>query len=102
MQNNSFVFYSDPGHGWLAVLRRDLAAIGLSAVDFTRYSHASEDGERFYLEEDCDAPRFLDAYTARFGAPRIVEKHISDGSERNFIRRMPRNTAGAWQPFATR
>jgi len=98
---NSFVFYIDPGHGWLAVLERDLTAVGFTAADFTKYSYVSEDGRRFYLEEDCDAPRFLDAYRERFGEPRVTERHIaSTQPHSNFIRRMPRNVAGQWKPFA--
>jgi hypothetical protein len=76
--------------------------LNLSARDFTRYSYVSLDGQRLYLEEDCDAGKFIDTYRARFGCePKITEKHIpSTQPHSNFIRRMGRNAAGQWQPFA--
>jgi|SRR5215469_15715667 len=97
-----FVFYTDPGHGWLAVLRRDLAVLGFTALDFTSCSYVSGDGERFYLEEDCDAPKFIEAYRAHHGCdPVIAERHLgSTQPHSNFIRRLPRNVAGQWKPFA--
>lgn len=94
----SYVFYVDPGHGWLAVTRSDLTTLGLSARDFTSCSYVSEDGQRVYLEEDCDAGKFIDAYRAHAGeSPKITEKHVNSDS---FIRRLPRNAAGEWKPFA--
>ena len=100
--SHTFVFYIDPAHGFLAVLRADLAQYGLSARDFTQCSYVSEDGTRLYLEEDCDAGKFIEAYRARFGKPPIItERHInSSAPHSNFIRRMPRNAAGEWKPFA--
>jgi len=57
-----FTFYTDPGHGWLCVTLQDLANVGLNPWDFTKYSYRSRDGKLFYLEEDCDASKFVDAY----------------------------------------
>jgi len=92
----SYSFHIDPGHGWLAVRHDDLAALGLSAVDFTACSHIDE--RNIYLEEDCDAGKFIDAYKAKHGrAPDILERHSNSDS---FIRRRPRNFRGKWQPFA--
>jgi hypothetical protein len=95
---NRFCFYIDPGHGWLAVLNADLRAFDLTAADFTACSYVSEDGQRLYLEEDCDAPKFIAAFEARLGfKPEIFERHSNSDS---FIRRLPRNAAGQWKPFA--
>jgi hypothetical protein len=60
-----FTFVADPGHGWLIVTQRDLAAVGLTEADITPYSYRL--GNHVGLEEDLDAQTFLDAYKARFG-----------------------------------
>lgn len=55
-------FYSDPGHGWLAVKRRALTDLGIadkiSVFSYTR-------GDTVYLEEDCDAYVLVKAFKAR-------------------------------------
>lgn len=53
-------FISDPGHGWLKVKRKEVEALG---IHVSRYSY--QRGVWVYLEEDCDAPRFLQAKEAR-------------------------------------
>lgn len=45
-------YYTDPGHGWIAVKRSVLERFGLTNV-ITRYSY--QHGQTVYLEEDCDA-----------------------------------------------
>lgn len=51
-------FYSDPGHGWLAVPLELLDRLGL--LDrITTYSYMR--GRLAHLEEDCDASTFLAA-----------------------------------------
>lgn len=51
-------FLNDPGHGWLEVPRAELEALGI-ADKISSYSYINQ---RFaYLEEDCDAPKFLAA-----------------------------------------
>lgn len=50
-------FYSDPGHGWLAVKKDLLQKLGI-ANRITAYSYMK--GNTAYLEEDCDAALFLD------------------------------------------
>ena len=51
-------FISDPGHGWLEVTRQELERLGI-LNQITGCSF--QKGGLVYLEEDCDAPRFLDA-----------------------------------------
>lgn len=51
-------FYSDPGHGWLAVKRTLLNELGI-ADKVTDYSY--QKGGTVYLEEDCDAALFINA-----------------------------------------
>jgi hypothetical protein len=57
---SKFDFHYDAGHGWLKVHIYDAADVGLYAEDFTAYSYRN--GEHLYLEEDCDAGRFLLAW----------------------------------------
>ena len=47
---------SDGGHGWLRV---DRATYDRSGVQASTYSY--QDDDYVYLEEDCDAPAFLDS-----------------------------------------
>ena len=94
--SKAFSFYVDPGHGWLAVRHDQLADLDLTPADFTQYSHI--DGVHIYLEEDCDAGKFIDAFEARHGhKPELRERHTNIDS---FIRRRPRNAAGKWSPFS--
>jgi hypothetical protein len=79
-----FNFYNDPGHGWIEVKWTDLKAIGLNPQDFSRYSYRK--GNTFYLEEDCDATKFVAAYEAKHGKrPDFHDVY----QERTFIRNLP-------------
>lgn len=57
----TFLKISDSGHGWLAVDRLHLRALGIEG-EISGYSYA--DGAIVYLEEDCDAEKFLNALEA--------------------------------------
>lgn len=57
---SKFDFHYDAGHGWLKVHVYDARDVGLDPEDFTAYSYRR--GEHLYLEEDCDAGRFLAAW----------------------------------------
>lgn len=88
---SAFVFHSDAGHGWLAVPIAAARAVRVPPSERfgswpSRYSYKSRDGQTLYLEEDCDAPRFLDAWTKAHGAPAIVEQSDGDSSP---IRALP-------------
>lgn len=54
-------FYSDPGHGWLAVPRQELINLGV-LHKISRYSYQRKD--MVYLEEDCDVSRYAQALKA--------------------------------------
>jgi hypothetical protein len=77
-------FVSDPGHGWLEVPMATLRYLGIESK-ITIYSYRKED--MVYLEEDCDAPTFIDAYRNRYGA-RPAWKEIFE--ENTPIRSYPR------------
>ena len=57
-------FYSDPGHGWLAVPIEDVNKLGI-VNKISRYSYLN-DGMA-YLEEDCDFEVFFNAYVNKHG-----------------------------------
>lgn len=74
-----FTMHTDPGHGWLAVTEKDLNDIGLNPRSFSRYSYRH--GEWLYLEEDCDASKFIQAYAASHGEyPSIADSHSNRDS----------------------
>lgn len=61
----TFYFHQDAGHGWLAVPRKELKALGI-LTQISGYSY--QKGQTVYLEEDIDAQIFLDAYRAKIEA----------------------------------
>jgi|WetSurMetagenome_2_1015567.scaffolds.fasta_scaffold241890_2 hypothetical protein len=50
--------HSDGGHSWLEV-PRDI--LDQSGIDVSPFSYYDDKKKLCYLEEDCDAPRFLEA-----------------------------------------
>lgn len=85
MKKPIYKFYSDAGHGWLAVKRSELVKLG---IDGEISSHSYQNGNTVYLEEDSDASKFFTAYIATYGCkPQIVEKESVDYSPiRNYDR----------------
>ena len=89
-KNLQFRFYSDPGHGWLAVRMNLIYALGIQD-QISGYSYRT--GDTAYLEEDGDLSTFARAMEAR-GFPfaeinkNIQYKHLESSSEGNYIRRM--------------
>ena len=82
--NTKFRFISDPGHGWIEVPWITLKHLGLNPTDFSRYSYRK--GNVFYLEEDCDASKFVAAFKAKAGhAPELQDIY----QENTFIRNLP-------------
>jgi len=68
---SKFTFHSDPAHGWLEVPVTAVIELGLVPSSFTAYSYQSRDGSVLFLEEDCDAPTFLEAYKAHKGTANL-------------------------------
>lgn len=83
--NKIFQFHCDPGHAWLEVNIHTLTSVGLEPQDFTDYSY--RDGDVLYLEEDCDAPKFLGKWSQMHGKPDICESYTNSDSR---IRSLPR------------
>ena len=83
-----FKFHYDAAHGWLKVHQLDLADIKMRASEFSSYSY--RDGEWLYLEEDCDAGKFLSTYDKLFGVGQFSIVEVNDG-DHSPIRNLPRN-----------
>lgn len=71
-------FIEDPGHGWLEVPRSELRELGI--LD-TISPYSFQAGEMVFLEEDCDAPRFSDAYKAEYGEAPDYTTFFEDPTE---------------------
>lgn len=84
--SSTFTFLSDPGHGWLQVDWTHLKDVGLNPTDFSTCSYRKRN--TFYLEEDCDAYKFITAWKAKHGQDsfHFVEGHSDHSS---FIRSLP-------------
>lgn len=81
----AFIFHTDPGHGWLQVNHFDLQSLGMRPTDFSRYSYRQ--GVTYFLEEDCDASKFVEAYERKHGKrPDFQERYAA----RTFIRQLQR------------
>jgi len=80
----TFHFFADAGHGWMRVKLSDLRNSGVYEK-ISSYSYKK--GDYAYLEEDCDAPLFLDGYKKLMGEYQIKEHTPTKNSS---IRNMPR------------
>lgn len=60
----TYIWAVDAGHEWLAVKKQELVDLGI-AQKISAYSY--EKGATAYLEGDCDAALFFDAYKAKHG-----------------------------------
>ncbi len=94
-QAKRFTFHDDPGHAWLEVTIADLEDVGLKPDDFSTFSYLRSflkpptSATEMYLEEDCDAGKFIRAFEAKHGArPQFDELGVNEDS---FIRSLPRN-----------
>lgn len=67
---SSYTHYTDGGHGWIAVGLNELAELGIENK-VSRYSYRQ--GRLAYLEEDCDASLWFEAYQKKHGCkPELV------------------------------
>ena len=69
------VMHSDPGHAWLAVKLSEIEMLGIKA-DISSYSYVK--GKTAYLEEDCDAGKFIQAMRAKG-----IEVEVKEGACRD-------------------
>jgi hypothetical protein len=74
-----FKHFSDPAHGWLRVDVQSVESLGLSYKSFSPFSYRY--AHWLFLEEDCDAGLFINAYLKKHGrAPKIVEHSTNRSS----------------------
>ena len=68
--------HTDPAHGWLEVPRKVITDLNL-AKDISKYSY--RDDINYYLEEDCDAGKFLATFESYHGyMPTISNVHTNN------------------------
>lgn len=74
----TYKFYADSGHGWLAVKTEELMNLGI-ITRISSYSYMR--GATSYLEEDCDAELFFNAYKDKYGVePKHTYEHTNNRS----------------------
>jgi len=74
-------FYYDPSHAWLKVPIEDVGKYNIK--DISTYSY--QDGSFCFLEEDCDAPLYINAVREAGHHLTITEREDTIG-----IRNLPR------------
>ena len=87
-----YKFYADPGHGWLKVEKLDLAGLGI-ADQISEYSYVK--GIYAYLEEDCDAPLFINTLGVKDFDSRVIYcRSNRDSRIRSYQPYVPLPTSG--------
>lgn len=83
----TFTWHSDPGHGWLQVETSIIKSIALLGISTCSYIDGAANLIAF-LEEDCDAPLFLNAYQEAHPRTEIKfrEKYVDQS---HWIRGLP-------------
>lgn len=84
MADTLFTLHTDPGHGWLEVDLHNMRASGLNPRDFSKYSYRQRN--TFYLEEDCDASKFVAAWQEKTGGHVQLREQYAHST---FIRNLP-------------
>lgn len=79
----TYIWAQDGGHAWLAVKAGELVSLGIQDK-ISGYSYVK--GDTVYLEEDCDAGLFINAYRARWGHDPVTRsgKHWDRWPGRSF------------------
>ena len=77
METKTFPIFEDPGHGWLRVPIVLLQELGI-AHNISKFSYMK--GSFAYLEEDCDAPFFVDAMDKMDVEVKFIEHHTDKES----------------------
>lgn len=78
-------YYTDPGHGWVAVKKSMLVELGI-ADKISIYSYMK--GKTAYLEEDDDASKLVDMLKSSGIAYELVEKYSDRSPIRSYERYM--------------
>ena len=70
--------YSDGGHGWLKVSKKELKGLGI-ADKISHYSY--QRGDFAYLEEDCDYSKFVAVMNSLGYTVQVVDKFSNKRSK---------------------
>jgi hypothetical protein len=70
---DTYIFHTDPGHGWLEVTRAECLRLGI-LDQISPYSY--QYGDKVYLEEDCDAALWVEAKRAHGEKFKFDEQHL--------------------------
>lgn len=68
MKTKNYKCYSDPGHGWAVVTRKELIQLGIEHK-ISRFSY--QRGDKVYLEEDADLSLFVNTQLANGIKPKF-------------------------------
>ena len=92
-----YTIHRDPGHGWLAVPKKECLKL-LIMAKISPYSYVSKSGKTIYLEEDCDAGLFIEAFKKKYGVePRYRDsKNKKTYTQESHIRRLPSYPQAYW------
>ena len=82
--NKTYTFHSDPSHGWLEVQKKELEELNI-INKVSEYSYINND--LVYLEEDCDAFIFINAFKSKFGVNPKIYEPLKDNYEIRSYRR---------------
>lgn len=74
--------WEDADHSWLEAPIQDVVVAGVNPDDISGFSYVSND--TVFLEEDCDAPLFLNAHQTKYGNPAKLNFRPNGG----FVRRL--------------
>ena len=77
MSDKVFKYYQDAGHGWIAVKINDIFDLGIQHK-ISQYSYIR--GMTAFLEEDCDAVIFIEAWKSKYSIFQYETKHQGDKS----------------------
>ena len=72
MKSITFLYHTDPGHGWVEVPMHELHRLGI-AGKIT--SHSYRQGETAFLEEDRDATLFIETLRAQGLEVKLVPRY---------------------------
>ncbi len=92
MEERTYTFHEDPGHGWLEVSRADMQEFGVEGkISHCSYVDHRDHWTTAYLEEDCDADTFMSAAKQAGIAVTLNERY----SDPCFVRELPNYPARA-------
>lgn len=80
IRSHEYVFFSDPGHGWLEVPYEFIRYMNIGGT-ISKYSYFHEG--KVYLEEDCDAGRYMEAFQRITGTSFVKSANYRSVNQEN-------------------